>query len=322
MNDNNGIVSAMNTQHLLDPELLPLLDVMPAFELSDELLPRVRENVATTTVLADPALSNARRETIQIPGYEGPEVRCLLYRPDGRDAEAAAYLHIHGGGYVLGNPEMADEMNLRLVRELGITVLSVDYRLAPEYPIPAPLNDCYAGLVWLHEQAAELGIDRQRIAVGGESAGGGLAAATALLARDLGNYHLCHQHLVYPMLDDRTGGDAAPGDPLTGEFVWNRASNAYGWASYLGDATRSAPQVPTRAEHLAGLPSTWLLTVALDLFRDENIDYAQRLLLAGVPTELLLYAGACHGFQGVPDTNLRRRYVRDYVEGLRKGLGA
>jgi acetyl esterase/lipase len=221
----------------------------------------------------------------------------------------------------MGSVEGSDISNLQLCAKLGIVILSVDYRLAPEHPIPAPLDDCYAGLAWLHGNAESLRIDANRIGIGGESAGGGLAAALAIRARDAGEYAICHQHLTYPMLDNLTGTEAQPGDPLVGEFVWTRSRNRFGWDSYLGTAAQEAPQVPARVGDCSGLPSTWMFTAALDLFRDENIDYARRLLEAGVGVELLMYPAACHGFQLLPGTSLTARFTEDHRAALARGLG-
>ena len=311
----------MNTKHLLDPELHPLLELVPAFDFDNEQLPLIRNNPAMTAELADPAQAGVVREEVHAAGGTGPEVRALLYRPSEKAASGAGYLHIHGGGYVMGKPEMSDPVNLQICARLGVVVLSVDYRVAPEHPIPAPLDDCYTGLAWLHEQATALGVDRNRIGIGGESAGGGLAAALAIKARDAGEYGICHQHLTYPMLDDRTGTPEQPGDKLVGEFVWTRQSNQFGWRSYLGDAPAKAPQVPARLEDFAGLAPTWMATAALDLFRDENIDYAHKLMQAGVRTELVSYPAACRGFQMVPGTHLGARYAKDHLHALAKGLG-
>ena len=311
----------VTTKHLLDPELHRLLELLPHFELDDEQLPLLRDNPNMAVELGDPAEAGVTREEIHAQGGAGPAVRALLYRPSDTAASGAGYLHIHGGGYVLGTPEASDPVNLEICARLGVVVLSVDYRLAPEHPIPAPLDDCYTGLAWLHAQAPALGVDRDRIGIGGESAGGGLAAALAIKARDAGAYAICHQHLTYPMLDDRTGTPEQPGDPLVGEFLWTRASNQYGWRSYLGDAPAQAPQVPSRVEDFAGLPATWMATAALDLFRDENIEYAFRLMQAGVRTELISYPAACHGFQMVPGTELGARYARDHLDALARGLG-
>ena len=183
----------MTTKHLLDPELHPLLELVPAFELDDEQLPLIRNIPAMAAELADPALAGVTREEVHAAGGDGPEVRALMYKPPEAAATGAGYLHIHGGGYVMGTPESSDPVNLEICARLGVLVLSVDYRVAPEHPIPAPLDDCYTGLAWLHEQAPALGVDRNRIGIGGESAGGGLAAALAIKARDAGEYAICHQ---------------------------------------------------------------------------------------------------------------------------------
>ena len=309
----------MTTKHLLAEELHPLLDLMPAIEITEENLGLIRSVGAERVVMGDPERAGVAREEVRVPG-EDREVRCLLYRPKAPSEGRPGYLHIHGGGYVTGSPEGSDIGNLAICERLGAVVLSVDYRLAPEHPIPAPLDDCYAALRWLHENAGSLGVDRERIAIGGESAGGGLAAALAIQARDAGDYAVCHQHLTYPMLDDRTGSDAQPGDPRVGEFVWTRSMNRFGWRSYLGAAPAEAPQVPARLESYEGLPHTWMFTAALDLFRDENIRYAQMLLGAGVSVELHMYPDACHGFQLLPGTELARRFAADHMAALERGL--
>ena len=271
-------------------------------------------------VMGDPERAGVERQEVIIPGE--PDVRCLVYLPrkDQAEESRAAYLHIHGGGYVLGEPEGSDIANIAIAEKLNVVVCSVAYRLAPEHPIPAPLDDCYTALQWLHQNAPELGVDRNRIAIGGESAGGGMAAALAIQARDRGEYHVCHQHLTYPMLDHRTGTDEMPGDPLTGEFIWTRERNQFGWSAYLGEAERAAPQVPALVDDFTNLPPTWMFTAALDLFRDENIAYASSLLKAGVPTELFMLPGACHGFQMVPGTNLGRRYREVHMDALAAAL--
>ena len=192
-----------STKHLLDPELRAMADGPFLQNLNDAKVARVREAMADQVpVLADPQPHGLYRKEILAPQDSGPAVRCLLYGPAEREnaTSTAAYLHVHGGGYLFGSPEGSDPMNRYIARELGITVLSVDYRLAPEHPIPAPLDDCYAALSWLHENATDLGVDPQRIGIGGESAGGGLAAALAIKARDAGEYPICWQALTYPML--------------------------------------------------------------------------------------------------------------------------
>lgn len=310
----------MSTKHLLAEELHPIIEAMPNTDITLENLALFRQVGAERTVLGDPVKAGVVREEVIVSGAEH-DVRCFLYRPPNSEAACPGYLHIHGGGYIMGSLEGSDISNLQLCAKLGIVILSVDYRLAPEHPIPAPLDDCYAGLAWLHQNAAELGVDPDRIGIGGESAGGGLAAALGIRARDAGEYAVCHQHLTYPMLDNLTGSEAQPGDPLVGEFVWTRSRNQFGWASYLGEAAPEAPQVPARVADYAGLPSTWMFTAALDLFRDENIDYARKLLEAGVAVELLMYPGACHGFQMLPGTSFTARFTQDHRAALGRGLG-
>ena len=312
----------MNTKYLLDAELQPMADNPSIPRLTDDVLKELRKNIgAQRRELGDPNALGIGREEIFVPSESGL-VRCLLYKPNNTsDVLSPGYVHVHGGGYLLGSPEGSDANNLHLCANLGITILSVDYRLAPEHPIPAPLDDCYAALAWMHGNALDLRLDPKRIGVGGESAGGGLAAALALRARDEGEYSRCWQQMTYPMLDDRTGDAEHPGDPLVGEFVWTRHSNQFGWDSYLGTAPREAPQVPARAKRLGGLPPTWIFTATLDLFRDENINYAHRLMAAGVACDLVVYAGACHGFQFVEGADISRRYREDFDKALRRGLG-
>ena len=310
----------MNTLHLLDPELHALPDAFPSLDFTDERVVAMRAQFNAMAQMADAEAAGVQRTEVQFESADGTSVRGLLYRPANQGRTHPGYLHIHGGGYILGSPEGSDIGNVAVCSKLGVVVLSVDYRLAPEHPIPAPLDDCYAGLAWLHREASELNVDTGRIGIGGESAGGGLAAALAIKARDAGEFSVCHQHLTYPMLDDRTGTDDAPGDPLVGEFVWTRGSNRYGWTRYLGTAPAEAPQVPARVQSTEGLPPAWLSTATLDLFRDENILYANRLMAGGVPTELVVYPGACHGFQALPGTQLGARYIRDHMEALARGL--
>ena len=317
-------------RELLDPDIRDAVTAMPTAKIGKLTLPIVRAMLkkgvqaefdkSIEIGLADTA--GVVRDEVMIAGLhpEDPKVRCQTYRPVEQREVEAALLHIHGGGYVSGSPEALDPILIRLAAELGIVIVSVDYRLAPEHPIPAPLDDCYAALKWMHENAEELRINPTKIAVGGESAGGGLAAALAQLATAEADYPVCFQLLTYPMLDDRTGSDEAPGDPLVGEFVWNRGSNAFGWKSYLGGAEPKAPYVPARAETLAGLPPAWIGTGMLDLFRDENVEYAQRLMAAGVQTELIVYPGACHAFQMAKDAPVTNRFWRDHSEALARGL--
>jgi acetyl esterase/lipase len=228
-------------------------------------------------------------------------------------------MHIHGGGYVLGSPDMQHQRNAALANDLRCVVLSVDYRLAPETRAPGSVEDCYAALAWLQAQAAQRGIDPTRIAVLGESAGGGLAAALCLLARDRREWAIASQILIYPMLDDRTGREPAA-NRFAGEFLWPAPTNQFGWSALLGEAGHaiSPYAVPARVERLEGLPSTFIGVGALDLFVEEGLDYSRRLLRAGVPLELHVYEGAFHGFDLAAEAEVSQRLNRDYRAALAK----
>ena len=254
---------------------------------------------------------------------DGVNPRLRLYVPDAMSQPAALYW-IHGGGTVIGDLEMNDFYCANIASRLGILVTSIDYRLAPEHPFPYGLEDCYSGCRWLVDNGADLGVDPARIAVGGGSAGGLLAAALTLLARDRGEFLPCFQFLVYPMLDDRnqTWSSHAITDPR----VWDRASSLAAWNLYLegkaGQEGISEYAAPARAIDLAGLPPAYINVGDLDLFLDEDIAYAQALARAGVPVELHVYPGAYHGSPGdVPGAGLSRRWLADELAALAGALG-
>jgi len=295
----------MKSRHLVDKELVAMLDAFPPMTFSAETLADARGFMKAMGEAAVPPPLPVEAERRMIPGPKGaPEVPVHIYRPKGTKGPLPAYLDIHGGGYIGGTPLMGDVRNRTLAHELQCVIVSVDYRVAPETPFPGPVEDCYAGLLWLQANAKELGADPKRIAIGGDSAGGGLAAALALVARDRGVVPVILQVLIYPMLDDRTS-TVREDHPYAGEFMWTPASNRYGWTSYLGKAPGGPDTpghaAPARAANLAGLPPAFIAVGALDLFIDEDIEYAQRLIRAGVPTELHVYPGAFHGFDLVPD---------------------
>lgn len=314
----------MNTRHLVDPELLVALDSFPAIELTRESLAAAREGMrqmmAATPV---PAELPVEVEERRVRAPEGHEIGMLVYRPRGAPHARPAVLHIHGGGYVVGSMHMMDGANRALAAGLDCVVASVDYRLAPETPHPGPIEDCYAGLCWLHANARDLGVDTARIAVSGESAGGGLAAALALLARDRGEVPLAFQRLIYPMLDDRSCTTDDP-NPFAGEFVWTRAANHFGWRSLLGHEPGLPGVSPyaaaARATDLSGLPPTFISVGSLDLFFDENLEYARRLVRAGVPTELHVYPGAFHGSDAATGAALTMDAQRNAHEALRRAF--
>jgi acetyl esterase/lipase len=233
----------------------------------------------------------------------------------------AAVLYIHGGGTVVGSPQLEASGAAQLARELGALVVSPDYRLAPEHPFPAALDDCMSTLYWLRDNADELGIDPERISVTGSSAGGGLTAAVAQRAHDEG-IALRAQALVYPMIDDRT---VLRDDDGRGRFLWTQASNRFGWTAYLGRPPRmsDAPEyaAPARRENLSGLAPAWVGVGDLDLFYDESVDYAERLRAAGVECELVTVPGMYHGADGLArKAPAMRAFRRGVTEFLRSHL--
>lgn len=249
------------------------------------------------------------------------DVSVRVFRPIApTTAPMAGVLFIHGGGFVIGSAAMGDALCRRISTELGVVAASVEYRLAPAHPFPTPLEDCYSGLRWL---AAQPGVDASRIAIMGESAGGNLAAALALLSRDRGEIQPVMQLLSYPMLDDRTC-DRTDVDSRRLR-VWSLASNRYGWQSYLGSsAGQHVPPLaaPARHEDLTGLPRTWIGVGTRDLFHDEDVAYAARLTAAGVPTTLHVVPGAYHGFDLVETRSaVSRAYRREQRRALASTLG-
>lgn len=311
---------AVDPIDLVDPELRPILKQIPPLDLSMDNLNAIRR-AQFPLALPAPAIQPTDR---YIVGGEGnPKLRVVVLDPAPQRSDKPAILHVHGGGLVLGKPEVAIVELQQLSAELGALVVSVDYRLAPEHPFPAGLNDAYAALAWLHGSAAELGIDPDRIAVMGESAGAGLAAAVSLRARDRGELPICFQLLRYPMLDDRTALRVPP--EHIGRFIWNWQSNAFGWTSVLGrkPLMDSAPAeaVPARAADLGGLPSTWIGVGTLDLFAPETMNFAARLVEAGVPVEMSVVPGAYHGFDGmVPQARISADFIASWKAALGRAL--
>jgi triacylglycerol lipase len=312
----------MTTRHLVDPQILEMLD-MPALDLTHETLPEIRVNPLFTGELVPPPpfpVSEA-----WAPSEHGPDVRLVIMNPPSAATNRGAVLHLHGGGMVVGTPDraVADKPHLALAHDC--VVVSVDYRLAPETPFPGPQEDNYAALLWLADNAAGLGVDSARIVVMGESAGGGLAASLALMTRDRGGPRLAGQVLIYPMLDWRTGGPECPyANRHTGEWVWTREKNRFGWEALRGGYQptdeRKAWFSPALAEDLAGVAPCYLSTGALDLFLDEDLVYARRLIDGGVPCELHVYPGAIHAFEMVPDTGLAEQAALDLRRGLARLL--
>ena len=302
----------MTTRHLVDREIAPIIDLFPRVDLDSAPIAAIRAKAAETyAFLPSPVIAPEKLSVPSIHG--GPDIPVFLYRPSTSRPGSGAILHIHGGGMVMGSVEQMQAGPAALSAAAGVPVASVEYRLAPEHPFPAPQEDCHSALAWLAGQAGALGFDASRIVVAGESAGGGLAAALAIMARDLGGPAIGGQLLTYPMLDHRTGTDACPyANPTTGEFIWTRPSNRFGWralqGSYKIDDARRGWFSPSLAEDLSNLPPAYIATGSLDLFFDENLDYARRLVAAGVPVDLHSYAGAIHAFNAIPDAALSQRF--------------
>lgn len=317
----------MNTRTLVDPELQSALDTLPNFDINGDTLSAVRlameEMLLPEEEYAHPEISIER---LTIPGPDGnSELGIILFKPKNQSKDMPAILHIHGGGFVLGSAEISNASNVKTALEVGCVIASVDYRLAPETKAPGAVEDCYAGLKWLHENANQLGLDRGRIAVAGESAGGGLAANLAQFARDKGEYDVCFQLLIYPMLDDRTVTNADL-NPTVGEFVWTKDANAFGWRSLLGGDPGGATVPPysaaSRAADLSNLPPAYIYVGALDLFLEEDVDYAMRMLAAGVSVELHVLPGAFHGFELVPTSTLAMRAEKERIEVLKRAFNS
>jgi acetyl esterase/lipase len=320
----------MSMHRRLDPELAAPLEawshvMQGGMNLHDiPAARRLMEELAAAQMAKARPIEGVSTADRQAPGPEGAsEVVVRLYQPTERPDTLPALLWIHGGGYVLGSVARGDLVAMHLAKVAQCVVASVEYRLAPEYPFPAPVEDCYAALKWLASQSAALGINTARLAIGGTSAGSGLAAGLALLTRDRAEVDVAFQLLIYPMLDDRNIAPATATVPDT--FVWTRENNLLGWRAYLGREPGGAEVSPyaaaARAIDLHGLPPAYIAVGDLDLFLDENIIYAQRLLAAGIPTELHVYPGAFHGFNGfAPSAEISRRFNADRDHALKRML--
>lgn len=308
---------------LVDPELVEVARALPDFTVDAKSLPIMR-GLPARPIAPAPAPQPLFRT---IPGPKGaPDVRIMVIDGTGGKPGSPAYLHMHGGGFVGGRVDQYPAAYQALAQACECLIVSVDYRLAPETRFPGALEDNYAALRWLHGNAIALGIDPQRIAIGGESAGGGHAAMLGIAARDRGEFPIAFQLLVYPMLDDRTGSTIAP-PAHVGQFVWNAGSNRYGWASLLGQAPglKTVPNgsVPARVGDLAGLPPAFIAVGGLDLFAAEDMAFAARLNAAAVPVELLVVPGAYHAFDGLaPAAWVSRQFRNAIVDALKRGMAA
>lgn len=305
---------------LLDPAYAAVLADLPDFALSDDMIGVMREQIGAAAPPFVPSGAVTQADHT-VAAADGHEVTLRVYTPREVVTPAACVYAIHGGGYVIGSYEMLDRVLDGWCARLGIVGVSVEYRLAPEHTYPTPLEDCYVGLEWVHAHHEDLGVDPGRIGIQGTSAGGGLAAALALLARERGGPPIAFQVLECPMIDDRFLTESSRIDRLQ---VWSRESNEYGWRSYLG-ARYGTDDVPAtaaaaRADDLRGLPPAIVSVGGADGFRDEDVLYALRLSQAGVPTELHVYPGAPHGAMLVPSAPAAVQWDRDVEDWLGRQL--
>ncbi|WP_419928478.1 alpha/beta hydrolase [Candidatus Poriferisocius sp.] len=300
----------------LHEEIEPLKDMVPLDVINAENLPELRG----MQFGEPPELSDAVERTDHVVD-EANGVVVRVHREVGSEGDLPCVYSIHGGGYILGSRDIDDAKFDQWCPKYSIVGASVEYRLAPETPYPGALEDCYTGLKWAYDNADELGIDRDKIGITGVSAGGGLCAALALLARDRGEVPLQFQLLDCPMLDDR---QITPSSKLNDLIIWTRESNSFGWQSYLGDlyGSNDVPYTAAaaRAEDLSGLPEAYVCVGGADGFRDEDIAYAMRLYGAGVPTELHVYPGAPHGVALFAHLEIAQRYTADQEDWLRRQI--
>ena len=314
-----------DARRLVDTELLSFLEQYPRYDLTEALLPQIRAGLLERmgAVRTSTAYPDIKCYEQRIPGCDGdPDVRLLIYEPP-TGTRRPALLHIHAGGHVMGLPEMTDAQHRRFAHDIGCVVVSVDYRLAPEHPYPAGLHDCLAALRWLHASAGHLAIDPALIGVAGESAGAGMAVGLALLVRDRNECAIKYLSLVAPMLDDRTGSKDES-HLRSQDLSWSRGSNQFGWSALLGTSGTTAPEVyaaPARATSYAGLPDTFISVGSLDLFAQENLAFAARLMQDNVGVEMHLYPGAYHGFDRVPEAQLSQHFVMDRSRAIKRAMG-
>ncbi|MCU1687319.1 MAG: lipase/esterase [Amycolatopsis sp.] len=305
-----------------DPELAPWVDMLPKGDLTDLAAVRSGMGGLRAQMPAIDLPENLEIQDVVIPG--SPDVRVRVYTPTGLTGPLPAQVYIHGGGFILGDIEMVSDGLAKTAADVGAVIVSVDYRLAPETPFPGGLEDCYTALKWTVDNAAELNIDTARVAIGGESAGGGLSAGLALLARDRGGPAIAFQFLGVPELDDRL--ETTSMQEFTDTPLWNRPNAVLSWKYYLsGGSIVDGKEgihyaAPARAEDLKGLPSAYITTCEFDPLRDEGLNYAQRLLQAGVSVEIHHYPGTFHGSGLVAEAAVSKRMAADHLDALRRAF--
>lgn len=319
----------LDLTELLDSELKGpikmMLSQMPPNNFNDLPAARAASKKMMEAMKSQlPVIPGVITEDKTIPGPKGaPDVMVRIYRPEKQSGLLPALLWIHGGGYILGEIDQEDFTAKQFTLAGYCVVVSVEYRLAPEHPYPAPLEDCYAALKWLAAHTRDLKVDPSRIAIGGASAGGGLAAGLSILARDRAEVKTAFQLLIYPMINDYNV--APPSDVLLDTLFWTRENNLLGWRSYLGcepgDGGISCYAAAFRAESLEGLPPAYITVGDIDLFAQEDIEYARRLIEAGILTELHVYPGGCHAFDMlVPGADISKRFIADIHRALKQAL--
>lgn len=291
--------------------------------LTKATLPLLRRATRLASTVRIPAGMRMSERSATMAGT-APDVRVVLFERENRAANSPVIVWAHGGGYVLGVPELDARLFFRILEQLDVLIIGVDYRLAPDHPFPAPLDDCYTALTWARSHADDLGIDTARTAIGGVSAGGGLAAALVQRAADEGIAGILRQILVYPMLSDRTGHE--PVAEGCGTFIWTPANNRWAWRSYLGHEPGSAEgrayAVPARRLDLANLPHAWIGVGTLDLFHDENVLYARRLQASGVDCDLDVIEGGYHSFDSMAfDHDKVRAFHQRMIDTLDMAFG-
>lgn len=323
------------SRHLVDAELLAAMEPLHHIfsTLSEETLSQFR------AFPAPPPASEEEKSRVdvsqhQVPGFRGaPDVEVHVYRAKAVDGRLPCVVQMHGGGFVLGSAQNDDASHTMYAAELRCCVVAVEYRRAPETRYPGALHDCFAAVTWVMTNAEQLQIDPACVGVTGDSAGGGLAAAVSLMARDLKRdgaedalpHPLRFQHLIYPCLDDRTCTREVA--PVHGEYIWTQKHNTFAWGAYLGTAAGAESvdklAAPARAtnDELQGLPPTFIGTSNLDLFFEEDLDYARRLSVAGVPCELHVYQGAPHGYLTIGGARISQQSVRDSLAFLDGAMG-
>lgn len=308
--------------YAIDPQLADSLSMLPTPDPSDLAATRARAREVFARMPA-PDLTGVRTEDRTVPGPDGePDIRVRIYRPD-RSATTAGLFCVHGGAFMVGDLETEHRRCVSIARESGAVVVSVGYRLAPETPYPGPLEDVYAGLVWFADHAHELGVDPERIAIRGISAGGGLCAGLALLARDRRGPSIMFQYLGAPELDDRLTTPSMTAYVDTP--MMDRANVVASWEAYLGSGVPGSVDVPpyaapARATDLRGLPSAYVSVMHFDPLRDEGMEYALRMLAAGVTVELHLFPGTFHGSSLVSHAEVSRRDAAEETAVLRRVL--